>query len=125
MSKYDTAFCLCFPCGVDEGPCFIDDQCKDNLNCGYKNCLAPFDDNDNCCTKKELLKSTNFPFNYPHLHNTSQLITANIGSIIILQFHFFHVRLIVESSDATGLEKLGSGGLGFWIVRVGSWLGFC
>ena len=99
MSRNDIGFCSCFSCGVDEGPCFSDDQCKDNLFCGYKNCPASFDDNDNCCTKNELLKSPNFPTNYPSNTEKTWLITAPVGSIINLQFHSFHVRLIVETKS--------------------------
>ena len=96
MSKNEFGFCSCFPCGVDEGPCVFDDQCKDNLSCGYKNCPASFDENDNCCTKNELLKSPNFPINYPPLTEKTWLKTAPFGTIINLQFHSFHVRFIEE-----------------------------
>ena len=94
MSKNDIGFCSCFPYGVDEGPCSYDDQCKENLFCGYKNCPASFDANDNCCTNNELLKSPNFPNVYPANIIRNWLITAPIGSIINLQFHTFHVRHI-------------------------------
>ena len=97
MSKNDIEFSTCFPYGVDEGPCDFDDQCMDNLFCGYKNCPASFDENDNCCTKNELLKSPNFPSYYPPLTRKTWLITAPFESIINLQFHSFHVRFIVES----------------------------
>ena len=91
MSKNDIGFNTCFPYGVvDEGPCIYDDQCKDNLFCGYKNCPASFDDNDNCCTKKELLKSPNFPLPYTSYTEKTWLLTAPTGSIITLQFHSFH-----------------------------------
>ena len=96
MSKNDFGFATCFPYGVNEGPCFFDDQCKDNLFCGYKNCPVSFDVNDNCCTKKELLKTPNYPMNYPPNTEKSWPITAPIGSIINLQFHSFYVRHIVE-----------------------------
>ena len=96
MSKNEFGFCSCFPCGVDEGPCVFDDQCKDNLFCGYKNCPASFDENDDCCTKNELLKSPNFPINYFPSTEKTWLITAPIGSIINIQFHFFHVIFIVR-----------------------------
>ena len=101
MSKNDIGFSACFPYGVNEGPCVFDAQCKDNLFCGYNNCPASFDENDNCCTKNELLKSPNFPSHY--LPNTKKtwLLTAPIGSIINLQFHSFNVRLIVEFENIT------------------------
>ena len=65
VDKNDIGFCSCFPCGVDEGPCTFDNECKDDLHCGYKNCPSSFDTNDNCCTKNDLLKSPNFPNPYP------------------------------------------------------------
>ena len=94
MSKTDIGFGACYPYGVDDGPCISDDECKDNLFCGYKNCPASFHANDNCCTKNELLKSPNFPTNYPFNTEKTWLITAPVGSIINLQFHSFYVRLI-------------------------------
>ena len=104
MSKNEIGFNACFPYGVDDGPCIFDDECKDNLFCGYKNCPDSFDDNDNCCTKNELLKSPNFPTYYFSNAEKTWLITAPIGSFIILQFHYFHVRLIVESKNRTKYE---------------------
>ena len=102
VSKNEFGFCSCFPCGVNEGPCIFDDQCNDNLFCGYKNCLASFDENDNCCTKNELLKSPNFPINYPPITTEKTwIITAPKGSIINLQFHSFHVRHIVKFENIT------------------------
>ena len=55
---------LCFPYGIDEGPCIFDDECKDNLFCGYKNCPATFgNDDSNCCGLMQF-KSPNYPNNY-------------------------------------------------------------
>ena len=51
VSKNDIGFSACFPYGINEGPCVFDNECKENLFCGYKNCPASFDENDNCCTK--------------------------------------------------------------------------
>ena len=96
MSKNDTRFSSCFPYGVNEGPCVFDNQCKVNLFCGYKNCPASYDAIDNCCTRNDLLKSPNFPMNYPPNTVKNWLITAPIGSIINIQFHFFHVIFIVR-----------------------------
>ena len=93
-SKYEIGFSACFPYGADDGPCVFDDQCKDNLLCGYKNCPASFNDEDNCCTKNELLKSPNFPIHYPPNTEKTWNITIPVGSVITLQFHSFHVRLI-------------------------------
>ena len=101
MSKNDIGFGACFPYGVNEGPCVFDNECKDNHFCGYKNCPASFDENGNCCTKTELLKTPNFPNNYPRSTEKTWIISAPFGSIINLQFHFFHVRLIVEFENIT------------------------
>ena len=100
MSKNDFGFCTCFPCGVDEGHCVSDDQCKNSLFCGYKNCPISFGNNDaNCCGNQ--FKSPNYPNEYFPNDIKTWLITAPIGSIINLQFHFFHVRLIVEFENIT------------------------
>ena len=101
MSKNDIGFGACFPYDVNEGPCAFDDQCKDNLFCGYKNCPASFDENDNCCTKNELLKSPNHPMDYLPYTEKTWLLTAPFGSIINLQFHSFHVWIIVEFENIT------------------------
>ena len=93
MSKKDIGFCSCFPCGIDEGPCFFDHECQGNLFCGYKNCP---EHDTNCCTntKDQLLKSPNYPAPYkPYSKETWQL-TASVGSIIMLQFNYFSVRIV-------------------------------
>ena len=59
------------PCGGNEGHCDSHDECHKNHFCGYKNCPASFDANDNCCTKHELIKSPNFPLFYPLANNGS------------------------------------------------------
>ena len=89
MSKKDIGFCSCFPCGIDEGPCFFDHECQGNLFCGYKNCPK----HDNCCTntKDQLLKSPNYPAPYEENTKKTWMLIAPIGSIIKLQFHSFHV----------------------------------
>ena len=151
MQKNEIGFSTCFPYGINEGPCVYDDQCRDDLFCGYKNCLASFgnddgvycsdtcgnptykgdnycdDENNNCgcewdggdccgsdintqhCTACECLevdccginqfKSPNYPNKYFSDDIKTWLIKAPVGSIIILQFHSFHVRLIVEFDD--------------------------
>ena len=106
MSKKDIGFSACFPYGINEGPCVFDHECKENLFCGYKNCPASFDENDNCCTKNELLKSPNFPSNYPPSTEKIWLIIAPIGSTINLQFYHFHVRYIVEFENITKQKKI-------------------
>ena len=101
VSKNDIGFRTCFPYGINEGPCVFDHQCMDNLFCGYKNCPPSFDENHNCCTKNELLKSPNYPMNYPPYVEKNWLITASFGSIINLQFQSFQVRLIIKSLNQT------------------------
>ena len=90
-SKNDIGFSGCFPYGIDEGPCIFDDDCKDNLFCGYKNCPATFgNDDSNCCGLMQF-KSPNYPNNYFNNDEKTWLITAPIESIIKLQFHNFTI----------------------------------
>ena len=101
MSKNDIGFSACFPYDINEGPCVFDEQCKDNLFCGYKNCLASSGNDDaNCCGRNQF-KSPNHPYEYFTYDVQTWLITGPIGSIINLQFHSFNVRLIVEFEDIT------------------------
>ena len=110
MSKTDIGFGACFPYGVDQGPCVFDNQCKDNLFCGYKNCPASFvNDDANCCGRNQF-KSPNYPNIYFPNDEKTWLITAPVGSIINLQFHSFHVRLIIESkkNEITNISTISS-----------------
>ena len=92
VSKNHIGFSACFSYGVDEGPCVFDDQCKDSLFCGYKNCPGLFGNDDvNCCGRNQL-KSPNYPNNYFPNDEKTWHITGPVGSIINLQFHSFHVR---------------------------------
>ena len=101
VSKNQIGFSACFSYRVGEGPCAFDDQCKDSLFCGYKNCPASFGNNDvNCCDRNQF-KSPNYPNRYFPNDVKTWLITAPIGSVINLQFHSFHVRLIVEFENMT------------------------
>ena len=93
MSEEDIGFRFCFPYGVGEGPCSSDEECKENIFCGYENC-----DEYNCCTNTQLL-SPAYPNSYPNNAEKTWLLTAPTGSIISLQFHSFDVRLIVESKS--------------------------
>ena len=104
VDKNDIGFSGCFPYGVNEGPCVFDDQCKDDIFCGYKNCLASFDDDANCCSRNQF-KSPNYPNNFFTNDVKTWLITAPFGSIINLQFHSFHVRNIVEFENITKQKK--------------------
>ena len=129
MSKKDIGFCSCFPCGIDEGPCFFDYECQDNLFCGFKNCPTS-QNHDNCCTntKDELLKSPNYPA--PYKENTEKIwiIIAPIGSIIKLKFHSFHTEAYYDfltiydgpNDQSTLIGKL-SGNLGnFSVLSTGN-----
>ena len=101
MSKYDIGFSSCFKNGVDEGPCYFDEDCKDTLFCGYKNCPATVaNDSANCCGRNQF-KSPNYPNSFFSNAEKTWLITAAIGSIIILEFHSVNVRLIVKSIKIT------------------------
>ena len=93
MSEEDIGFRFCFPYGVGEGPCSSDEECKENIFCGYENC-----DEYNCCTNTQLL-SPAYPNSYPNNAEKTWLLTAPTGSIISLQFHSFDVRLIVKSKS--------------------------
>ena len=96
MDKNDIGYSGCFPYGENEGPCVFDEQCKDDLFCGYKNCPALFGNDDaNCCGKHQF-KSPNYPNKYFYNVEKTWLISAPTGSIIDLQFHSFDVRFIEE-----------------------------
>ena len=101
VSKNEIGYSACYSFEIDDGPCNFDEQCKETLICGYKNCPSSFDKNHNCCTKNELLKSPNYPMNYPPYVEKNWLITASFGSIINLQFQSFQVRLIIKSINQT------------------------
>ena len=102
VSKHDIGFAACFP--YDVRPCFFDEQCRDKLFCGYKNCPASFGNDDaNCCDRNQF-KSPNYPNNYWNNHEITWLITAPAGSIINLYFHSFRVSLIVESRNRSKYE---------------------
>ena len=99
VNENDIGFSACFPYGIDEGSCFFDEDCKDNLFCGYKNCPASFGNNDaNCCGKNQF-KNPNYPNSYFPNQEKTWLLTAPTGTIILLKFHYFHVRLTTEFKD--------------------------
>ena len=98
VSENDFGFRSCFPYGIDEGPCIFDDQCKDNLFCGYKNCPASFGNDSNCCGRNQF-KSPNYPNNYFPNDIKTWHITSPFGLKINLQFDSFHVRLIGENKN--------------------------
>ena len=95
-SNGDDEFCKCNTCSENEGPCVSDNECKDSLFCGYKNCPVSFGNDDaNCCGINQF-KSPNYPNDYFSYDEKTWLITVPIGSIINLEFHSFDVRYIVE-----------------------------
>ena len=106
MSKNEIGYSACYSFDIDDGPCNFDEQCKETLICGYKNCPPSFDENHNCCTKNELLKSPNYPMNYPPYVEKNWLITASFGSIINLQFQSFQVRLSSAVREAGFLDNI-------------------
>ena len=107
-------------CGEDEGDCDFDDECQDGLICGANSSLSTttplsttitssstsssatssnfttFDENiteiDYCVKGVREIMSPNYPNDYPNYVNKTWLFTASPSSIIILQFHTFHVR---------------------------------
>ena len=88
--------CYPLPCGENGGDCDSNDECADGLFCGYNNCPASlsFDSEVDCCTSTQIT-SPNYPDAYPNSAEETWLITAPVGSFIILQFHSFNVRLIL------------------------------
>ena len=52
--------------------------------------------------------SPNYPNSYPNNVEETWVLTAPTGSIIILQFHSFHVRFIIESKNRTKWEFIFS-----------------
>ena len=97
----DEDFCASgIPCGEGEGDCDSNSECQSNHFCGSNNCLASlgFDSEIDCCSSTQIM-SPNYPSTYPNDAEETWLITAPTGSIINLQFHSFHVRLIVESKN--------------------------
>ena len=93
----DDKFCYCNTCSENEGDCDSHDECQDGLKCGLKNCQSSlgFDSEVDCCFHGII--SPNFPNSYPNNAKEEWQLTAPTGSIIILQFHSFYVRHIVES----------------------------
>ena len=103
VSNGEIGFCNCNTCSENEGDCNSHDECQVGLICGSNNCPSSvgFDSEVDCCYKQTELMSPNYPNSYPNNADETWLITAPTGSIINLQFHSFHVSLIVESKDGT------------------------
>ena len=119
MNKNDIGFSTCFPHEDSEVHCVFDEECKDHLFCGYQNCLASFsnernirlnslgNESANCCGRNQF-KSPNYPNNYFLNDENNWLITAPVGSIIILQYVSFQVRLIAKSCHRTTKYQLSN-----------------
>ena len=107
MSIGEIGFCGCITCSEMEGNCDAHDECQDGLVCGSNNCLASlgFDSEIDCCSIITNIMSPNYPNAYPSTAYETWLLRASSGSIITLQFHSFHVRLIVEF-EKVQLDKL-------------------
>ena len=80
-----------------EGNCDAHDECLEDLFCGSNNCPASlgFDSEIDCCIGTQIM-SPNYPNSYPNNAEETWLISDSTASFITLQFHYFHVRLIVE-----------------------------
>ena len=109
VSNGEIGFCYCNTCSENEGDCDSHDKCQDSLGCGSNNCPASlgFDSEIDCCSSTQIM-SPNYPNSYPNNAEETWLLTAPTGSIITLQFHSFHVRLIVESKSRTKWELIFS-----------------
>ena len=95
----DEDFCASgIPCGEDEGDCDSNSECQSSLFCGYNNCPVSlgFDFEIDCCSTTQVIESPNYPNSYPNNAYETWLLTDTLGSIITLQFHSFHVRLIPD-----------------------------
>ena len=68
-----------------------------HIECGSNNCPASlgFNSEIDCCSSTQIM-SPNYPNSYPNNAEETWLIAAPNGSIITLQFHSFHVRLILK-----------------------------
>ena len=79
-------------------------HCKNlchGLVCGTNNCPVSlgFDSEVDCCTSTQIM-SPNYPYSSPSNTYEIWLLTApGTGSFVTLQFHSFHVRLIVETKS--------------------------
>ena len=68
----------------------------DGLWCGSQNCPEHlgYDSEVDCCDIPSELLSPNYPNSYPDYIYETWLITADLGTIINLQFHSFIVSLL-------------------------------
>ena len=93
----EIGFCNCNTCSDNEGDCDSNIECQTNHFCGSNACPASlgFDSDVDCCSRS-LIMTPNYPNSYPNNAQESWLITDPTASFITLQFHYFHVRIIVE-----------------------------
>ena len=110
VNNGELGFCNCKTCSEKEGDCDFHDECQDGLTCGSDNCPASlgFDSEIDCCSTTQVIESPNYPNLYPNNAEEMWHLTSPTGSIITLQFHSFHVRLIVESKNITKNELIPS-----------------
>ena len=96
-SNGEIGFCDCNTCGENQGDCDSNIECQSNHFCGSNNCPASlgFGSEVDCCSSTQIM-SPNYPNSYPSNAEETWLITDPTASFITLQFHSFHVRLIVE-----------------------------
>ena len=100
VSNGDYSFCKCNSCSENEGHCESDYECQTNYFCGSNNCPASLSlgSEIDCCTNTHI-GSPNYPNSYPNNAEETWLIIAPVELLIKLQFHSFHVRLIVDSKN--------------------------
>ena len=99
LNKGEVGFCNCNTCPENEGDCDYNNDCQDGLFCGYNNCPTSlnYDSGADCRTSTlTTLVTPNYPNSYPNNAQESWLITDPTALFITLQFHYFHVRIIVE-----------------------------
>ena len=96
VSNGEIGFCKCHTCSKDEGNCDSNNECMDTFWCGSQNCPEHlgYGSEVNCCDFPELF-SPNYPESYEDYYTDlhTWLITADIGTIINVQFYSFHVCL--------------------------------
>ena len=93
------------PCLVNQGHCFYDGQCVDDLRCGEKNCPTElgYDSNANCCydycsqwlnISAGILTSPNYPNHYENMISCSWMITSSADdNLLRIDFKDFSVKL--------------------------------
>ena len=89
------------PCHVNQGHCFFDGQCIEDLRCGIENCPTGYGTDFNCCydycsqwlnMTLKTLTSPNYPNYYENMLSCSWIIASNVENILIIEFEDFGVR---------------------------------